>query len=133
MSLAALITSLSGTTTRLIDKLATDSFFVLRAATTVGKGDATKDYQPTTAEALPCFYSLVTHDDSSLEAIRATKRRPVVFYKFNVQAGVDITVSDRLRLVARAPLGQKDLEIARVADAIGLAREVIAIEEVPAS
>lgn len=132
LALAKLVSRLSVTTDRLVERLGTDSFFVLRAAKTGnGKGGTLKTYNPTGATAHGCFYSLVDRLDSLPAAVRATQRKNVIHYRFNVPATTDITQADRLRLVARAPVGQKDLEVVHVADPIGLTRLVIAVEEVP--
>ena len=127
--LAQTVQRLSTTCNDLIARLATDSFYVLRLVKeSNNSGGTTKSYEPTTVAAYPCFYSLVPMTPRQREQHEATQRLPLVFYKFAIQSSVDIKVDDRLRLVARAPVAEKELEILRVAEPIGITREVYAVE-----
>lgn len=132
-SLAKTLLNLAQTTTRLIDRQATDSCFVLRATKTPdGRGQTVKTYAATTTTALPCFYAVLSGTAAEMEAERVAQKRPVVYRRLVLAAAVDVTPKDRLRLVARGDVPQLDLEIVRVAALSGVMKEVIVVEEVAA-
>lgn len=133
-SLAATLNRLgSRTVPRLTEKLGTDSLFVLRAAspTSDGRGGARKAYTPTTDEAIPCFYAVITSPrDEQLERIIAERKVPLVFRRFVCAAATDVTPRDRLTLVARGAVAEVvGMEIVRAAPISGVLMEIVTVEE----
>lgn len=134
-SLAKIVTSLQGVTNRLITQMATDSVYVLRAPAPLpsnNKGGSLRTYTPTTATPHDCFYAPIPIQGQETEDMRGAQNKPTNYHRFVLRSDVDVKVSDRLRLVSTRGVAQKDMEIIRVADPIGITREVIAIEEVQA-
>ena len=132
-SLANIVSSLQGTTNRLITQMATDSAFVLRKAkSSNGKGGTVGAYAATTVTPLDCFYSpMQVSADQLKEEMSATQRRPGTFHKFVFRSDVDVKADDKIRRVAARGVTQADMEIIRVTNQIGVALEVIAFEELP--
>ncbi|MEN3329017.1 MAG: hypothetical protein V7638_3824 [Acidobacteriota bacterium] len=129
---AGLLANLKVTTKRIVEGMASDSAFVMRASrTSNSKGGKVGSYAATTQQPYSCFSSPVSEGQVEREQMRASQRKPGVFHRFTFAADVDVLASDRLRRVATRGLAQTDMEIIRVTDMVGLTREVIAFEETP--
>ncbi len=128
-SLANTLGRLAQTAAKTIDKLGTDSFFVLReTATPNNRGATVKSFAATTTNPIPCFYAVVSRNPESLEEEFGQQRKPVVFRRFVCAATVDVKTKDRLRLVARDTVPQIDMEILRVEPLSGVLIAIITAE-----
>ena len=126
------MTRLSGTVERLTGKIGTDEFFVLREGAPVsnGRGGTTKGVpEATTEEPIPCFYAIVPPMTPLMQKLVAERKVALVFRRFVCGASVGVTTEDRLRLVAREPVPEIEMEVIRATPISGLVMEIITVEE----
>ncbi len=130
-SVGKLINRLSATTDKLIQNMSMADVFVLRESSTQnGRGGTRKTYNPTTAEALGCFYSVMDLNTEKLDEQRAAQRKPVIYRRFLLPSTTDVKADDKLRMEANGAEPQIEMEIVKPARIVGLFVEVITAQEV---
>lgn len=126
--------SLGKIATQQIENKGTDDIFLLAPSKTSNqKGGTLKTYAATTAQPFPCFYEEFSPSGPAIEALKAEKRVPLLFRRFTLSAQIEVTTEMRMRLVARAPVPEIEMEIIHAAPGNGIVRRVITVEELKQS